>query len=157
VGMRNWQQYINRAASLLKPGGWLEMQEVAMPSVYGEPYEPRLRCYVPLRDALQAEGLDLDCAFHLTDYMKNAGLVDVSAVEYRWPLNSSRPEDRAIISYNALLAPAMELVVARSLKDRMPQAQVDRHARETRVMWENGAGIDGMYLPWITVVGRKPS
>lgn len=87
---RDWPTYIAQAASLLAPGGYLELQEIAGFVHYSaaSPASPNNRVDgawkwpQALQDLALARGVDFMGVTNLPTYMEAAGLGKVSAVDY---------------------------------------------------------------------------
>jgi len=100
LGMTDWPGYVRDVASLLKPGGWAEMQDYVLRwHLHGQPC-PHSSWRKALSKAAAFKGWDLDCGRNIEGYMQAAGLVDVQVREYRVPFGTwavkERPETRRI-------------------------------------------------------------
>ncbi|CAD6582368.1 MAG: hypothetical protein ASARMPREDX12_000916 [Alectoria sarmentosa] len=85
-GMTTWPSYIRTSHSLLKPNGWLEIQELEFPyyddsGVISNDWE----WFQAYEAGAEAKGLDLSCAVKAADWMHEAGFVDVQTKKYCWP------------------------------------------------------------------------
>lgn len=91
LGMTDWQRYIETAASMLKPGGYLEVQEVE-PNWYmeGEVVSEDWEWLKAYYAALQAKGLDPYCAEKLDGWMRAAGLQAVQVKRFAWPFTKQQ-------------------------------------------------------------------
>ena len=101
LGMTDWAAYVQDMASLLLPGGWVEMQDYALDwYLHGAHCSGEWGWLKALFLAAQQKGLDLYCGRNVKEYMQQAGLVDISVKEYRVPMGSwlvkERPETKRI-------------------------------------------------------------
>lgn len=85
-GMTTWESYIRTCCTILKPNGWLEIQETEFPyyddsGIISDDWE---WCQVYQAGA-KAKGLDLSCAVKAADWMSEAGFEDVQTKKYCWP------------------------------------------------------------------------
>lgn len=87
LGMTDWPGYVDVVASLLKPGGWAELQDLEMKQwdKHGECISDSWSYFVPFRDALAAKGLDVCIGSKLADLMKRSKLEEVKETSYKWP------------------------------------------------------------------------
>lgn len=95
AGMTDWPGYVRDVASLLKPGGWAEMQDYVLKwQLHGQPCPP-----VPWGEALSkaaaVKGWDMECGRNIKGYMQAAGLVDIQVREYRVPLGTWAVKERS--------------------------------------------------------------
>ena len=100
-GMTNWDSYIKDMATLLQPGGWIEVHDYA--EIWyknGEVCSGDWKWQKAMREGARQLGLDLDCGLNAQQYMKNAGLVDVEVHRYTIPygtwLADEKPESKRI-------------------------------------------------------------
>jgi len=82
----DWDFYVNTASSLLKPGGWLELQELSwrLRDTDENAIDTQYEYLVAIQETCIEKGLDPFVGEHLTQYMENAGLVDVSYRKFPW-------------------------------------------------------------------------
>ncbi|KAL6714589.1 hypothetical protein ACLMJK_008014 [Lecanora helva] len=83
-GMTDWEGYIEKAFEMLKPGGYLELQEEDVDWLVDdesitEDWEWLDVCYPS--DALN----DFQCAKKAADRMERAGFVNVQVKKFKWP------------------------------------------------------------------------
>ena len=100
-GMTNWASHIREMATLLKPGGWMEVHDYA--DVWfkdGRVCSGDWKWLKVMREGARRLGMDLDCGLNARDYMTRAGLVNVEVVEYMVPYGTwmaeEKPETRSI-------------------------------------------------------------
>lgn len=76
-GMRDWQGYVDDVASMLRPGGWAELQDVdyVFYGADGERIDRDWGWVRIMRDLAEELGLDIECGSHMAGYMRKAGLM----------------------------------------------------------------------------------
>ena len=85
-GMTDWPGYVREVFSMLKPGGWAEMQDCAYiwysnAKVCSEDWA----WLSALREVAKRKDIDLECGRNIKRYMEEAGFIDVQVIEYRFP------------------------------------------------------------------------
>lgn len=100
-GITDWPLYMQKALSLLRPGGWTEMQDLSYVWYRnGRVCSDEWTWMRALREGAQRKGLDMDAGRNLKRRLKEAGFVDVETKEYRIPYGTwatdERPETRRI-------------------------------------------------------------
>ena len=101
LGMSDWPGYVRAMASLLRPGGWMEMQDYAC-ELYlnGQCCSDERGWFQALCGAAEKKGWDLRCGKHVKKYMEQAGLVEVQVIRYRVPIGTwlvgEKPETKRI-------------------------------------------------------------
>lgn len=106
LGMTEWQSYVSDVVSLLRPGGWAEMQDLDLDwYLMGERCSDTWPWLVALRKQAVKKGWDLNCGSNIKAYMEKAGLVDVQQKRYRLPYGawmvSEKPETERIGKHSA--------------------------------------------------------
>ncbi|KAL8655073.1 MAG: hypothetical protein Q9226_003190 [Calogaya cf. arnoldii] len=80
LGMTDWQGYVNDVASLLKSGGWAEMQDYDVVWYRdGKVCSSEWSWLSALRKEAEKKGWDYDCGSNAQRYMERAGLVEIKA------------------------------------------------------------------------------
>ena len=90
-GMTDWQKYIETTVTMLRPRGYLEVQEVEWNwyvegRVVSEDWE-WVKVYYA---ALQSKGLDPYCARKLDGWMRDVGLETVQVKRLAWPFTKQQ-------------------------------------------------------------------
>jgi len=93
LGMRDWPGYVKEAAALVRPGGYVEMQDIVM-SIWkrtvtaGSVTDVDLgREYTrAMAAAAEARGMDIACGEKLAGWMKDAGLEIVEERVFPFPV-----------------------------------------------------------------------
>jgi len=82
----DWQLYVSTASSLLKPGGWLELQELSwrLRDREEEAIDTRYDYLIAIQETCVEKGLDPFAGEHLTQYMEQARLVGVEYRKFPW-------------------------------------------------------------------------
>ena len=106
MGMSDWPGYVRDMAILLRPGGWIEVQEFVIDAfLNGEYCSAGWKWLQALHKAAENRGWDLRAGKHVKVYMEQAGLVEVQAIEYRIPwgtwASGERPETKWIGAHAA--------------------------------------------------------
>lgn len=95
LGMTDWPGYVSDVTSLLKPGGYAEMQDFELKAyVNGELCSDTWPWMVALRKRAVERGLDFDCGRNIKTYMEKAGLVNVQQKRYCLPFGTWKMEAR---------------------------------------------------------------
>lgn len=152
-GMRDWQGYVDDVASMLRPGGWAELQDVdyVFYGADGERIDRDWGWVRIMRDLAEELGLDIECGSHMAAYMRKAGLVDISVREYRWPFG---PDKRGNLGQQAGIAGVVTDLMPRMLAQRGYDAG---QIAKLEVEWQAGlAGEEGKHWKFIVTTGRKP-
>lgn len=108
-GMTQWQSYVSQMATLLRPGGWLEIHDYAECWYSAKDSDQVIsgdwKWQHAMRRGAAQLGLDLDIGLKAESYMRSAGLVDVKVQKYKVPFGSwmaeEKPETRLIGLNNA--------------------------------------------------------
>ena len=88
LGMPDWQGYVNDVVALLKPGGWVELQEYDLDWISrpeGQIISHEWGWLAALRKQATAKGWDLNCGTNMKMYLERAGLVSVQVIHYPMP------------------------------------------------------------------------
>lgn len=93
MGIHNWPRYFAQAWQYLKPGGWVEVQEVQFPVAYADdgsvpPDSPLLvwSCYV--RDAAARGGIDTMVSTRFREMLHKQGFVNIKEKWPKWALGA---------------------------------------------------------------------
>ncbi|KAL8635751.1 MAG: hypothetical protein Q9228_006792 [Teloschistes exilis] len=88
LGITDWPGYVRDMATVLRPGGWLEIQDHALVWYrYGSHVVSENWAWMrALSLAAEKQGLDLQCGKNMRGYMEGAGFKDVQVWEYRVPV-----------------------------------------------------------------------
>ena len=169
LGMCDWPGYIKEVAALLRPGGYVEMQDMVMSllqrtvSTDGSVRDIDLarNYWRVMSTAAEERGMDLRCGEKLAGWMKDAGLEVVEERVFPFPLGDwmarEAPETRdmgmllAEVTYPAL-SPALKMLCEKThTADEVASLQAEIMADAAE---ENR---HGKWAKFHVVVGRKPA
>lgn len=159
-GMAHWQNYVSTAARLLKPGGFMEAQDLALGYfVDGVPCDEDWTWNSTFIAEGKNQGLDLLCGKHMEGYMRNAGLEVVEVKHYLWPwgewyADEGHPETQKMGKLSFDTSSMFEGMVGKLLgrgkynQERIKELQSDvlknLHDGQRKYQW------------WYVTIGRKP-
>jgi SAM-dependent methyltransferase len=91
AAVKNWSRFFEQAYANLKPGGYLECQELVFPIRCMDPgvtteNSPLLRWSSLFIEAAVKIGLDATGPRHFAPKLRDAGFVDVNLKTYKWPV-----------------------------------------------------------------------
>lgn len=160
LGMTDWAGYVRDMASLVRSGGWVEMQDVAL-----EWYLDGVCCSgewewsKALALAAEKKGWDPHCGRNLKGNMHEAGLVDISVREYSIPMGTwmvgERPETRRIGEHTAREFGMVYYHAIPKMLQGMGYAE-EKIEEFRRSSGRDLAAQDGKELRFYVTVGRKP-
>ncbi|GJD00495.1 methyltransferase domain-containing protein [Colletotrichum higginsianum] len=91
TSISNWEEYLRQSFKYLNPGGWLELQEFALPVSDDDTLTEEHALYQSMKYLGEAAAktnrafVDLDA---LKPMMEAAGFVDVAEMRFKWPSNT---------------------------------------------------------------------
>lgn len=93
ASIRDWNRFFEQAYAHLKPGGYLELQEIAFPARCTDSsltaVDSALLAWSNLFiDAARRTGLDVTAPSHLFGRLRGAGFVDIQVKICKWPLGT---------------------------------------------------------------------
>ena len=168
-GIRDWPGFMERCLKHLKPGGWLELSDVAhrffAEDGCGEADSPMLRWWrVVFQGISRKNGVDIDDTYRHAQRMRNTGFADVRERVFKWPVGSARagsPEEKAIgdLQYQSLqevvtgvTRTAVQHGELRGMTAQQAEALSDEAKRD---ILEN-ADRRGYHMHFATYVGQAP-
>jgi SAM-dependent methyltransferase len=99
VAITNWTRLVKQAFANLRPGGWIELQDLSFPFRCDDgtaaPDSAVLHWSSCLLKAAGELGIDLTASTRFPTMLNAAGFVDVHVETHAWPINSW-PRDRAL-------------------------------------------------------------
>ena len=161
AGMPDWQGYINGVTALLKPGGWVEIQEYDLEWISdpeGEVISRDWGWLAALRKQMRAKGLDLNCGTNMKMYLERAGLDEVQVIYYPMPYGTwavrERPETEHISRHSAReYGTAFHHAIAKILEGVEEEECIRRFQAEcAATLGKEGRKI----MPFTVTIGRKP-
>lgn len=88
-GMHDWPRYFRRCFSNLRPGGWVEAQEVNYPLYCDDgsagPNSALMRWSKVIREAMGKGGVDSAPGDHFKNYLSDEGFTNVQEKITNWP------------------------------------------------------------------------
>ncbi|KAI4217884.1 MAG: hypothetical protein L6R36_009229 [Xanthoria steineri] len=160
MGMTDWPEYVRDTVSLVRPGGWVEMQDLIFELyLHGSPCSDEWGWMKAIKSAAQQKGMDLQCGKNIARYMEEAGLEDIVVKEYRLPcgtwLAEQKPETRRIgESTGREYGRIVYYMLPKMLQGKgYTEEQLDVF-RESAL--RDSAGRDGLETKLYVTIGRKP-
>ena len=163
-GMTHWPSYISQMAAVLRPGvGWLEIHDYAEIS-YNAHDSDRItsadwKWLKAMRRGAAELDLDLDIGLHAEEYMREAGLVDVTVQKYAVPVGTwladEKPETRKIGAYNDRDLKRIfseNILPGVTRKMGLAESEMNELKDECRQCLK---GYEGHYWVFYVTIGRK--
>jgi SAM-dependent methyltransferase len=90
VGIRKWLRFFQQAYASLKPGGYIELQDINIPARCDDgsaaPGSPILEWAQLMQQGAGKFGIDLQASATFPQLLADAGFVDVRSETHAWPL-----------------------------------------------------------------------
>lgn len=157
-GISDWPGYIAKIKDLLKPGGWIELQDIDF-VVLDKNENTISESWRWLKDQIAAwskRGLDMRAPSKLERYLLEAGFVDVHVEKFPWVFGSwkDRPETDIIGEYSIKHLISVNLGAYKKVLG--PQKSAEELAADEAELKETmGGGVDGTHQVYYVVYGRK--
>lgn len=91
VAIRNWSRFFEQAFRALKPGGWIECQDLNFPGRCDDdtapPDSPIMKWSSLMMEGASRFGIDLAVSFRFPELLAAAGFRDISVETHAWPVN----------------------------------------------------------------------
>ena len=160
LGMTDWAGYVRDMASILRPGGWVEIQDFALDwYLHGSCCSGEWEWLNALFLAAQKKGWDLRCGRNAKEYMQQAGLVDISVKEYRLPMGTwlvgERPETKRIGEHSAREYGMLYYFAIPKMLQGMGYTE-EKIEQFRRMSGKDLAGQEGKEGRFYATIGRKP-
>lgn len=161
-GITDWSRFIKTHYSLLKPGGWAEIQEpeFVVRDANGTDVSDRMSWIKTLRTAMGSVGLVYDGGQRVEQWMRNTGFVDVQRKVYLWPYSDkpweAHPETHEMGIYTKqILLPQLLRMQKKTLEGAGKSKQeMDEFEREVRSSVDDLP--EGAHMRLFVTYGRKP-
>ncbi|KAL8896445.1 MAG: hypothetical protein Q9207_007702 [Kuettlingeria erythrocarpa] len=158
MGMTDWAGYVRDMVSLLRPGGWVEMQDFSLEwYLHGSRCSQDWEWLNALFLAAQQEGRDLRAGPNIQAHMRQAGLQDVSMREYRLPIGPwlDKPETKRIGEHAAREHTKVYYHVIPKMLHGLgyPKEKIEEFQRMSSV---DVASQEGKERKFYVTIGRKP-
>ncbi|KAL8878940.1 MAG: hypothetical protein Q9198_003350 [Flavoplaca austrocitrina] len=159
-GMTDWQGYVKDMVSILRPGGWVEMQDLVIELyLYGSQCSGEWEWMKAIHAAAEKKGLDLQCGRNIKGYMEEAEVEDVVVKEYRLPfgtwLAEEKPETRRIGKHAAREYGPLYYHAIPKILQGMDYTQEQLERFQTSCL-KDMAGREGLEFRYYVTIGRKP-
>ncbi|KAL6716689.1 hypothetical protein ACLMJK_006257 [Lecanora helva] len=167
--IRNWPGYLKRCLQHLKPGGWLEINDVAhrffAEDGCSEAESPMLRWWrVVFQESSRKNGINIDDTYKHAQQMRDAGFVDVRERVFKWPVGVARAsthEEKAIgnLQYQnvqVLIGGVTNTAVQHDDLSNMTAQQAQTLAEEAQLDVTENSVRHGYYMHFATYVGQAP-
>jgi SAM-dependent methyltransferase len=158
----DWPLFISRIKSLLKPGGWVEVQDWSNRSFVNpsspKPVDLDWEWYKSLSAAVKARGTDLALGEKLTGLLDIAGLEDVASEQFVVPITPcpSVPDSQPLHVYVSEALPGTyQILLERYLQNRHSTDKIENFKKEARETMLSGK-IEELFWWWYACIGRKP-
>ncbi|KAK7530321.1 S-adenosyl-L-methionine-dependent methyltransferase [Phyllosticta citribraziliensis] len=161
LGIENWDLYFQKAFQLLKPGGWVEDQDVdqtmlTYPDRRNLEDEEEWEWLRVLRKYETEAGIDADAGKNAAERMRKAGFVDVRVEKYVWPFVKIEelPETWALAEHcQRTHKDIMQTALKKLIEGKLPKEKVDKYVADLdRLMFS----APGVHYPFYVTLGRKP-
>ena len=160
----DWPLYIHRIQSLLKPGGWMELQEVSTYTHYSgssptpdQPIDGDWQWASAIKDGCMVRGIECAAGSKMASRMSSAGLSDVEVVEYPSPLTTwpGRPESEPMLKYNMKYIPTVTpALLQRFAGSSHSGGKITAFQEDATKVYS--AKIDRLHWKFYACAGRKP-
>jgi hypothetical protein len=168
LGMRDWPGYVKEVAALIRPGGFVEMQDIVCALIQRTVTDGKVTdlnldrdCWRVMNTAAKARGMDILCGKKLAGWMKAAGLEIVEERTVEIPLGDwmakDVPESR---DTGMLFAEVTYPSLAQALKMLCQDTHTAEEIASLQAEIVNDAAEEnrhGKFAIYHVVVGRKPA
>jgi SAM-dependent methyltransferase len=93
MGIHDWPRYFRQAWDNLKPGGWIEVQEVQFPIGYADDGRvtkdsPLLVWSKHVQEAAGKDGIDTMCTEKFREHLEKQGFINIREQRVRWAVGA---------------------------------------------------------------------
>lgn len=139
-GMIGWKTYVETSVSTLKPGGYLDIQEIESRwYIEEEEVGQGWGWWKAYYAALQANRLDPDCAEKIEGWMRDAGMKTVQVKKFSWPFTKEQK-----YAYQRMLP---RILAGQGHSEEKVEAMVGEVMRTVNV--------EGLYKKFWVILGQK--
>ena len=161
MGVVDWQSHTDAVVRLLKPGSWLEMQDLSW-HVYDRnemQVDDRYPYIRAIQAASEAKWLDPFCGEHLDAYMRSAGLrsIEFKRYPFAWAHWKERPETDLIAAHEGS---PRQVEVRNSLLEKLlggsgmyTREDIEEFKRQNDVSYEQAE--EGIHKVYGVAFGQK--
>lgn len=156
LGMVDWPGYISSVASLLRPGGWLEIQEPSMSfwAAEGGKIQDSWEFWPAFKADMKAIGLDGEIGEKLADYFRATKTLENVAESQYSSLPDADPERPELDGLGANIMSIFVVTVRKVCGDRKEESEVDKMEQEIRGQWAKGFN-KGDHFTMYVATGQK--
>lgn len=157
LGMVDWPGYISSVVSLLRPEGWLEIQEPSMSlwTAQGEKIQDSWEFWPAFKADMKAIGLDGEIGEKLADYFRETGKLEKVA-ESRYPfLPDADPERPELDGLSANIMSIFVVAVRKVCGDKRGEQEVNKMEQEIRSRWEKGFSKGDQFTMYVATGQKK--
>lgn len=121
AAVKDWNQFFDQAYANLKPGGYIECQEIAFPVGCMDPdvtaeNSPLLRWSELFMKSAAKIGVDATGPRHLAPKLRDAGFTDINSKLHRWPVGRWAKGDKLKLLGDLAYADLMDWLPSSSLR-----------------------------------------
>ncbi len=138
AAIKDWGRFLEQAYENLKPGGYLECQELTFPIICMDPgvtaeNSPLMRWSDLFFEATAKINLDAGAPRHLAPKFRDAGFVDINLKTYKWPLGKwAKEPSSSCLDVSCTKIYGKDFPVSRSV---CSQDACTGHERRLRCSW----------------------
>ena len=104
--IKDWKRYMSQAFDALKPGGYIELQDMNFPARCDDntapPESPLMRWSALMTEAAKNLGIDITISNQFPNLLQEVGFIDIQVETYPWPVNRW-PKDKAMKKLGAIV------------------------------------------------------
>ncbi|KAK4496843.1 hypothetical protein PRZ48_011292 [Zasmidium cellare] len=163
AGMTDWPAFIRKENELVKPGGWVEIHDLAWDwydkndTIISNDWSWLYRLSMVCEEE---KGMSFQCGKLAKKWMAEAGFVQIRQFEYRWPFCGNTEETaemRAFGEYSTTAVPTMiHHMIQRTLDDGSGRGEVKEEVEAMRAdMRWCLLPEEGKYQVFYVTIGRK--
>lgn len=159
LGMSDWQSFLNAEYDLLKPGGWVEVHDLAWDwydadgAVVSDEWS-WLRC---IRQELEhGKCMDLDCGKKAKAWMKQAGFVDIQVHKYTYPFCGSSESSLDMRDFGRFNTKAIPVMLDDVIPRVMGNAGSEKKESLRAEMCQTLLAGKKRHQVFFVTIGRKP-
>ncbi|KYK60652.1 hypothetical protein DCS_01790 [Drechmeria coniospora] len=167
MAIKDWMRLFRRALEHLKPGGWIELQEIhhrpkkAQASGTIPPEHPVVQFWARVTEGLNALGVNLDMAAGglLARMMRDAGFVNVTERVFHVPIGTW-PKNKVLktvgLYWRTILLDGIQAIALGPLTRGLQWSrdEVELFLMEVRRAYHDNAAL--MYMPLHVIYAQKP-
>jgi hypothetical protein len=161
--IRDWPSLVSRAYRALKPGGWIELQEIMFKLGCDDgtlrPGNQAGAFFENMKTGLKAFGVDLLAMRYNQQYLIDAGFVNVHETPFKVPLGPwpKDPKMKTVGLYNrSMINDALSGVSIKPFKHGLKWTQEEIEIFLVGVRKDLMDRTQHAYIPFHVIIGQKP-